>query len=97
MLLILFDPICFQLISDMLLVLDSAQTSAQMTFWAGDRISLALCEVSRDDGMAASGVNQTEEPEEEEIINCVAIFYDEGKKSPLLPKTSRPKKFILMV
>ena len=54
MLLVLFDPIClshgFQLMSDMLLVLVSAQTSAQMTFWAGDRISLALHEVSRDDG-----------------------------------------------
>ena len=29
--------------------------------------------------MEASGVNHTVEPEEEQIINCVAIFYDEGK------------------
>ena len=28
--------------------------------------------------MEASGVNR-KEPEEEQIINCVAIFYDEGK------------------
>ena len=35
--------------SDMVLVLVSAQTSAQMTFWAGVWISLALHDVSRDD------------------------------------------------
>ena len=28
--------------------------------------------------MEASGVNH-KEPEEEQIINCVAIFYDKGK------------------
>ena len=28
--------------------------------------------------MEASGVNR-KEPEEEQIINCVAIFYDEGE------------------
>ena len=34
---------------DALLVLVSVQTSARMTFWVEDRISLALHEVSRDD------------------------------------------------
>ena len=29
--------------------------------------------------MAASGVNQTEEPEEGEIINCVAMFMTKEK------------------
>ena len=53
-LLILFDPTClshgFQLMSDMLLVLVSAQTSAQKTFWAGDLVSLAFHDVSSNNG-----------------------------------------------
>ena len=44
-----------------------------MTFWGGDRISLAVHEVARDK-REASGVNYEEEPEEQQMINCVAIF-----------------------